>query len=59
MKWTFNWRDEDPAALILLIIIMTLVFFTPWHSCDPTSELKYGPAPEVQAQEGGAHHAEH
>lgn len=38
----FSWRDEDPVALIVLVMLVVVVFFVPWHSCDPLEGLKSG-----------------
>jgi hypothetical protein len=38
----FSWRDEDPVALIVLVLLVVVVFFVPWHSCDPLEGLKAG-----------------
>lgn len=36
----FSWRDEDPVALIVLVLLVVVVFFVPWHSCDPLEDMK-------------------
>jgi hypothetical protein len=40
----FSWRDEDPVALIFLIILVIVLFMVPWQSCDPLEGLKTPPA---------------
>ncbi len=45
--WTFNWRDEDPVALILFVLIAIALLLVPWQDFDPTEGLKMGSAPQV------------
>jgi hypothetical protein len=39
-KWTFDWRSEDPASLVVVGLALGAVFFIPWSACDPTAALK-------------------
>ena len=39
-KWTFDWRSEDPASLVVVGLALGAVFFIPWSACDPTASLK-------------------
>ena len=36
----FSWRDEDPVALIVLVILVVVLFLVPWQQCDPLEGLK-------------------
>ena len=40
----FSWRDEDPVALIVLVILVVVLFMVPWQQCDPLEGLKTPPA---------------
>ncbi len=54
MNWKFNWQDEDPVALVLLIFFVVLVLLFPWQHLDLTKSLKVGPEPVVETPEGGS-----
>ena len=47
--WSFNWKDEDPVALILFVFIAIALLLFPWQDFDPTEDLKMGAKPEVVA----------
>lgn len=38
----FDWKDEDPVALIVTILGLVLLLLVPWQSCDPVSALQGG-----------------
>ncbi len=47
-KLMFDWKDEDPGSLIILVLSLTILLFMPWHSCTSSAPLT-GEAP-TQAQ---------
>lgn len=47
-KLVFDWKDEDPGALIVMVLALAFILFTPWHSCTKTHALT-GKAPAVSA----------
>lgn len=48
--WTFNWRSEDPVAIVLFTLFMIILLFFPWQDWDPTESLKVGPEPQAAAE---------
>jgi len=47
-KLIFDWKDEDPGALIVMVLALAFILFTPWHSCTQTYALT-GKVPAVSA----------
>lgn len=39
-KLLFDWKEEDPIALIVTIMALALLLLIPWSSCDVTGPLQ-------------------
>ncbi|MEL6179567.1 MAG: hypothetical protein AAFS10_11475 [Myxococcota bacterium] len=38
-KLVFDWKDEDAGALIVMVLALAFILFTPWHACTATNAL--------------------
>ena len=49
-KLIFDWKDEDPGALIVMVLTLLILIYLPWHSCNPTEALTGKTPPQVSAK---------
>jgi len=52
-KLLFDWKDEDPVALIVTITALALLLLLPWASCDVTGPLQGRAETHAQAAVDG------
>lgn len=48
-RLVFDWGEEDPGALIVLILALVAVLFFPWQ-CDLTESIDVGTASAAPVQ---------
>jgi hypothetical protein len=49
-RLVFDWRDEDPGALIVLVLALVAVLFFPWQ-CSLTDSIDVERTPAVRVQD--------
>lgn len=50
----FDWKDEDPVALIVTIFAFVLLLLVPWQSCDTIAPLQGRAHADAGAAQGQA-----